>query len=402
MISLGFIQVRNTPLIFIGAACIAIGACSTNATGNKAAAESAAVTVTAAAAVEQPITRFIRVSGTLTAQEEADVAAEIAGRIVATPVERGTAVNTDAELVRIAATEVDAQAKEAQANAAQIEARLGLADGGSFEIEKVPEVANAKASSGIAKNEFDRAKTLFDGKLLSRAEYDQKWMQLEASERQLDVARNSAAQQYQALQAAKARVILAQKALADTVVKAPFTGAVGERFVSVGDYVTKGTKVATVMRINPLRVELTVPEQYVSVVAPGRAVMFEVDAYPGESFKGSVRYVSPSVTASTRALMIEAVVPNDAGRLKPGFFAVARIEEAGEHKAILAPSSAVRTTAGTARVFVINADRVEERIVTTGQVVGNLVEIASGLKAGERVAVSGVDQLVDGVRVTVN
>src|SRR5436190_22058207 len=203
LISLGITQVRNTLNIFILAgslaASVAALACSTNATGNKAASETAAVTITSAAAVEQPITRFIRVSGTLTAQEDAEVAAEIAGRIVATPVERGTTVNTDAELVRIAATEVEAQAKEAQANAAQIEARLGLADGGAFEVEKVPEVANAKVSSGIAKNEFDRAKTLFDGKLLSRAEYDQKWMQLEASNRQYDVAKNSAAQQYQAL-----------------------------------------------------------------------------------------------------------------------------------------------------------------------------------------------------------
>ena len=104
---------------------------------------------------------------------------------------------------------------------------------------------------------------------------------------------------------------LAQKALADTVVRAPFAGVVGERFVSVGDYVTRGTKVASVLRIDPLRVELTVPEQYVSRWSPPAAtVTFEVDAYPGETFTGQVRYVSPSVTAETRALTVEAVVPN--------------------------------------------------------------------------------------------
>ena len=86
---------------------------------------------------------------------------------------------------------------------------------------------------------------------------------MDAAERQYDVARNGAAQQYQALLGARARVTVAQKALADTVVRAPFAGAVGERFVSVGDYVTRGTKVASVVRIDPLRVELTVPEQYV-------------------------------------------------------------------------------------------------------------------------------------------
>ena len=384
------------------AASLAAGACGANATGStRAAAEAAAVSVSAVTVAEQPITRFIRVSGTLTAQEDAQVAAEIAGRVVATPVERGTLVNANDDLIRISPAEVEAQASEAQANAAQIEARLGVAGGADFNAERVPEVANAKAAAELARIDFGRAKKLYDGKLLSQSEFDQRTAQLEAAERQYDVAKNGAAQQYQALLGARARVVLAQKAVADTVVKAPFAGAVGERFVSVGDYVTRGMKVATVVRINPLRVELTVPEQYVSAVAPGRAVTFDVDAYPGETFSGQVRYVSPSVTAATRALMLEAVVPNPNGRLKPGFFAVARIEEAGKQSGILAPATAVRTTAGTARVFVLSGDRAEERIVTTGQAVGDQIEISSGLKAGERIAVSGVDQLVDGLRVTV-
>jgi membrane fusion protein (multidrug efflux system) len=183
------------------------------------------------------------------------------------------------------------------------------------------------------------------------------------------------------------------------VVRAPFGGVVGERLVSVGDYVTRGTKVVSILRVDPLRVELTVPEQYVAAVAAGRAVTFEVDAYPGETFTGQLRFVSPSVTAETRALKIEAVVPNPNHRLKPGFFATARIEQAARQPAILVPAAAVRTVAGTARVFVIAEGRAEERVVMTGQAVGDLVEISSGLKAGERVAASGVDQLVDGVRV---
>jgi RND family efflux transporter MFP subunit len=201
------------------------------------------------------------------------------------------------------------------------------------------------------------------------------------------------------LLAARARVTVAQKALADTTVRAPFAGVVGERFVSIGDYVTRGTKVASVMRIDPLRVELTVPEQYVSAVAAGRPVTFEVDAYPGETFTGLVRYVSPSVAADTRALTLEAVVPNAANRLKPGFFATAKIEQANDVPGVLVPATAVRTVSGTARVFVVNGDRVEERIVTSGQAVGDRVEITSGLKAGEQVVASGVERLVDGIRV---
>ena len=130
------------------------------------------------------MTRFIRVSGTLTPQEDAEVAAEIAGRIVATPVERGSLVRPNDALVQIAATEVEAQAREAQSNVAQIEARLGLADGGAFDPERVPEVANAKAGYELSRSEFARAQRLYDDKLLAQSEFEQRRAQLEATQRQ--------------------------------------------------------------------------------------------------------------------------------------------------------------------------------------------------------------------------
>jgi RND family efflux transporter MFP subunit len=382
------------------ASAIAAG-CSANANGDPSApAAAAAVQVATAVAESVPLTRYIAVSGTLAAQESAEVAAETAGRIVATPVERGSRVGANADLVRISATEVEAQAREAEANAAQIAARLGISGGAAFDVTRVPEVANADANRRLARTEFARAETLHKSQLISQSEYEQKSAQLESAERQYDVAANGAEQQYQSLMAARARMNLAQKAVADTVVRAPFPGLVGERFVSVGDYVTKGTKVASVMRVDPLRIELTVPAQYVSQVAAGRSVNFVVDSYPGEIFTGQVRYVSPSVDTATRALTLEAVVPNPDGRLKPGFFATARIEEAGDTPGIVVPAAAVRTMAGTARVFVIAADRAEERIVMTGQADGDRVEITDGLRAGERVATSGVERLADGAHVS--
>jgi RND family efflux transporter MFP subunit len=359
-----------------------------------------AVAVRTAVAVERPVSRFVAVTGTLVAQEQADVASEIAGRIVSTPVERGTLVSAGAALVQIAETEVRAQADEAGANAAQIEARLGLAGRGAFEIDSVPEVANARASSELAQAEFDRARMLVERKLLPQAEFDRSRAQADVARRQYDIARNSAEQQYQSLIAARARMTMARKALADAVVRAPFEGIVDQRFVSVGDYVVRGTKVASVMRTTPLRVELTVPGQYISTIAAGRSVSLEVDAYPGRTFAGRIRYVSPGVQADSRALIIEAVVPNDTGELKPGQFATARIEQASQTPAVLVPGSAVRTDSDTARVYVIVTGLAEERIVTTGQTVGDLIEITSGLKAGDTVATSNVAQLADGVRIT--
>ena len=392
---------RRILFVTLLAAGLATACGRADADSATASAEAAAVNVEAIEVVEQPIKRFIRVSGTLTAQEEADVAAEVAGRVVATPVERGSRVGARDGLVQLLASEGEAQAIEARANAAQIEARLGIANGTAFAVERVPEVANAQATVKLQQTEFERAKRLYDQKLLSQSEFDQRSAQFEAAERQFDMARNTAAQQYQSLLAARARVTLAQKALADTTVRAPFGGVVGERFVSVGDYVTRGTKVATVMRVDPLRVELTVPEQFVSAIATGRSVTFEVDAYPGETFVGQVRYVSPSVAANTRALTLEAIVPNGNNRLKPGFFATAQIEQAAMLPGLLVPSAAVRTVSGTARVFVVNGDRVEERVVMVGQAVGDRVEITSGLTKGERVVASGADRMTDGVRVVV-
>lgn len=392
---------RRILVLAVLSAALAAACGRAGADSSATSARAVAVTVSAVDVVEQPIKRFIRVSGTLTAQEEADVAAEVAGRIVATPVERGSRVGANDTLVRLLASEGEAQAIEAQANAAQIEARLGIANGAPFAVERVPEVANAQATVQLQRTEFARATRLYDQKLLSQAEFDQRAAQNEAAERQHDMARNTAAQQYQSLLAARARVTLAQKALADTTVRAPFAGVVGERFVSVGDYVTRGTKVATVMRVDPLRVELTVPEQFVSAIATGRSVTFEVDAYPGDTFAGEVRYVSPSVAANTRALTLEAIVPNGSGRLKPGFFATAQIEQAAMRPGLLVPATAVRSVSGTARVFVIAGDRAEERVVMIGQAVGDRVEITSGLTRGERVVASGADRMVDGVRVVV-
>lgn len=379
----------------------AVSSCGTGVQGESTAGDAAApaAAVAVATAVEQPIARFLRVTGTLAAEEEAEVAAEVQGRVVATPVERGTRVAEGAVLIQVADAEMQAQLAEAEANAAQIEGRLGLRDGGEFSVDRVPDVANARANLDLAEADFERARMLFERKLLAKAEFDQRSAQAEVGRRQYEIARNGAVQQFQALLAARARVTLARKALADTAVRSPFAGVVGQRLVSVGDYVTRGTKVASVLRTNPLRVNLTVPEQYSAEVAVGRAVSLEVDASPGRRFEGRVRYVSPALQSDSRTLVVEAVVPNDSGVLKPGSFATARIEQASQTPGILVPASAIRTVSGTARVYVLTGDRVEERVVTVGQQVGDLVEIGTGLKAGETVAAGEVDQLTDGARV---
>ena len=357
------------------------------------------VRVETARAEQQEIARFLNVSGTLVAEEQAEVAAEVQGRVVGTPVERGTQVGVGSILVQVAAEEAQAQAQEADANVAQIQARLGDAESRDFDVDRVPEVAAARASRDLARADFDRAGMLYERKLVSKSEYDARQAQADNAQRQYETARNGAEQQRQALAGARARLALARKAVADTVVRAPFAGVVAERLVSVGDYVTRGTKVATVMRVNPLRVELTVPAQFISAVAVGRPVTLEVDSYPGQSFTGQVRYVSPGVRADSRALVVEAAVPNANGLLKPGLFVTARIEQGKPTPGVLVPAAAVVTTTGTSRVFVVVDNHVEERIITTGQQVGDRVEATSGVTVSDVVAVSNLAKLSDGTEI---
>jgi RND family efflux transporter MFP subunit len=355
--------------------------------------------VETAAVESRPIDRYLRVTGSLAADEQAEVSAEIEGRVIATPVERGTRVAQGAVLVRLSPAESSAQLEEADANARQIEARLGLTAGHTFDPKRVPDVMNAKAALDFAEAEFNRIRSLLDQKVVSQAEYDQRLTQVEAARQQYQVAVNSAEQSYRSLEAARARVALARKSVDDTVVRAPFAGLVAERLVSVGDYVNKGTRVATVVRVDPLRVELTVPEQSIAQVGAGQAVRLTVDAYSGEEFTATVRFVSPALRADQRALMVEAIAPNPDGRLKPGLFVTALLRQPDSAPGLMVPRSAVETVSGTSRVYVVKDGRAEERIVTLGETVDNTVELTSGVSAGEEVASEPKGRISDGMAV---
>jgi RND family efflux transporter MFP subunit len=385
---------------FALAASLLSAACSTTAETAPGADKAAEPTTIPTASVEsRPIDRYLRVTGSLKADAQAEVSAETAGRVIETPVERGTRVAQGAMLIRISPSETAAQLQEADANAAQIEAKLGLTPGQPFDRMKVPDVMNAKASLDLAEAEFNRMRSLVDQKVISQSEFDQRRTQLEAARQRYQSEQNLADQSYRSLEGARARVALARKAVSDTSVRAPLAGIVAERLVSVGDYVTRGARVATVVRIDPLRVELTIPEQHVSLVKVGQQVRLTVDAYPGEEFAATVKFVSPSLRSDQRALTVEAIAANGEGRLKPGFFATALLRQPNAAPALLVPATAVETIAGTSRVYAVKDNRIEERIVTLGEKIDVQVEITSGVAKGEVVASEPKGRLSDGQQV---
>lgn len=241
---------------------------------------------------------------------------------------------------------------------------------------------------------------------VSRSSHDQLKAQRDQLKEQYESALSLARQNYAAVMTARANVAnagtllgLARRALSYALVFSPIDGYVAERNADLGEYVSPTSKVATVVRINPLRIRIDIPEQAISEVRVGQSVSVTTSAWPDKNFSGRIARISPNVTASSRTLSVEADIENSGGVLKPGQFATVRILQSRSQPAVLIPARAVRTESGVSRVFVIKEGRAEQRLVQLGQSESDLVEVKSGVAAGEQVATSNIDQMSDGMAV---
>jgi RND family efflux transporter MFP subunit len=378
-----------------------------------ASAAPAAVDVTTAPAISRDLPRFFEATGSLAADEQTDVAPAVGGKVVAVGVDLGSFVERGAMLVRlddrdarIRLEQATAQVAQSEAAVRQAEAKLGLRPGQQFNPERVAEVGSARVQLELAEKQLHRFERLVETGDVSRSSYDQQKAQRDQLREQYEVALQQARQNYAAVDTARAvvassktQIAQARKAIADAVVTAPMSGYVLERPADVGEYVTTSTKVATIVRTNPLRVRIDIPEQALSAIQVGQSISVNVSAYPDRAFSGRVHHIAPSVTPNSRTMTVEAEVENNEGLLKPGQFATVRILQPQTSAALLVPSRSVRTEAGTNYLFVIKNGRAEKHIVQLGQTEGDLVEIKSGLAAEEQVATSNVELLGDGVPV---
>ncbi|MGH7347553.1 MAG: efflux RND transporter periplasmic adaptor subunit, partial [Candidatus Rokuibacteriota bacterium] len=355
-----------------------------------------ALAIEAVPAEARALPRALEVTGTLNADAETDVAAELAARVIRVNAERGQVVEPGAVLAALDQQDALNQLAEAEAVEAQIVAKLGLVAGEPFDALATPEVRQARVTLERMELEYQRYERLAKQDLVSRSDHDLKRTDYLAQKEQYNAKVNEARQVYQTLQAQRARVAMARKTVTDTAIRAPYAGLVVERHVHVGQYVQRGTKIATLVRVDPLRIELAVPESAVTSVKRGQKVAFWVQTYPGRAFEGTIAYVGPALKAESRALVVEALVPNGAHELQPGLFATARIQLPAAAPTPFVPVSAVRTEAGVSQVFVIKGDRAEQRFVQLGREVDGQYEIVRGLQVGERVAVRPPAGLADG------
>jgi membrane fusion protein (multidrug efflux system) len=339
------------------------GACGRSAAESKSAAPEAAappVTVKLAPAQEVRVPRLLTLSGSLIGSEEAQVAAGASGKVLSTHVERGSVVKRGALLVRL-----DGRAVGAQAQAA------------------VAELQSLKAQQAQAQLDCQRNEQMFLKGAISKADHDRSKTQCETSK--------------WSVSAAEARRSLTAEALRDTEIRAPFSGMVVERFVSAGEYVRPDSHVVTLVDVDSLRVELTVPEADVTQVRQGMAVDFQTST-GDKVVHGRVRYVGPSVRKQTRDAVVEAVVDNAGHDLRPGMFVTARLS-LGEQTLPAVPEPAVRPEGTLRHVFVVKDGRLEDRLVQVSDTVKGLVPIVSGIKAGEPVVAELTADLRDGTRV---
>jgi RND family efflux transporter MFP subunit len=391
---------RPAGLVGLLLAALAAGCGQTEAKpGSPTGESSTPVPVGLVAAEERTLPQVLDVTGTLVADAETQVAAEVEQRVVSVLVERGQLVTEGQALVELDQTDARNQLREAEAMEAQTRARLGLPLGQAFDARRTPEVRQAQVAVERAEADHRRFQSLVEEGAVSRSEYDLRRADYLAAREQLATAENQVHQLYQTLQAQRARVAMARKLCEDSVIRAPFRGVVAEKHVNVGRFMKKGDPVATIVRVDPLRVELAVPEAAVAAVRRGQKVSFAVQTHPDRRFEGAVAYVGPAVRTDSRALVVEAIVPNHSGLLHPGLFATARIELPATRPSVMVPASAVSMDSGVARVFAAGAGVAEVRIVQIGRELGGEVEVLRGLRAGERVVRRPVEGLADGVRI---
>jgi multidrug efflux pump subunit AcrA (membrane-fusion protein) len=400
-------------LIVVGLVIESCGGSKANVRKEEPTASPKIVEVTTAAAIRRDLPEFFEATGSLAGDEQTDVAPQTAGKVVEVGVDIGSAVRRgqmlvkldDAEL-KLKVNQAQAQVEQAKAAVRQAEEKIGLRPGQQFEPTRVSEVAAAKVAFDLADKNLKRAEKLIESGDVSRSFYDQQRAQRDQLKEQYDSAVAQARQNYAAVEVARtnianaeAQLALARKSLSYAVIPAPIDGFVSERTADLGEYVSPTQKVATIVRTNPLRVRIDIPEQAIPEVHIGQSVSATTSAWPDKSFSGHIARIAPSVTANSRTLSVEAEIENSSGALKPGQFATVRILQPRPVPAVLVPARAVMTDAGVSRVFVIKDGHAEQRLVQLGVTEGDLVQLKSGVTADEKVATSNLEQLADGIPV---
>ena len=416
---------RNIILLLAGTAILGCS-CGANKSVSAAAVTTAkSIDVTTAKSAVRQVSAAFDETGTFVADESSDVAPPVAGRVLRTPVNVGAFVKQGEIICELDHRDADlklrqvrAQLAEARAAVRQAQLRIGL-DSGKFDESKVPEVAaaranyeSAEAQAKLAAADAQRYSNLVASGDVSRSAFEKARTQQETAEAQANASRqqfegtlNAARQSYQAisssqssLDAVAAQVAQAEKGMADTYIRAPFDGFISDRPVSAGEYVALTNKIATVVSVKTLKLQLQTPEQRAAKAQVGMVVLARVSAYPDRQFEGKVSAINPAVDPNSRIFVLEARFPNPDNALRPGMFSTARVVLPGGENAVFVPREAVvrDKTTDSNFVYVVDHGLARMRVVLIGEALGNSVRVQSGLSGNESVVTANQSNLFDG------
>ena len=336
------------------------------------------IDVTVAAVQERDVPLRIQATGAFVADEESDVAPETSGLVAATPVDVGDRVAAGAVIARLSTADAELRLAQARAGLQQTEAAA----------------AQARERYNLARANAARYESLVKTGDVSRTLQEQA-----ASE--AETTRQSVATAEAAIADARSREALARKALADTTIRAPFAGFITKRPVAAGEYVTTASTVATVMKLDPIRLRLQVPELEASRLRVGQVATATVEALEGSQFQGRIVAINPALDAATRATIVDVTIVNPHGAIRAGMFATADVALGASERGVFVPREALVDDPNTNsfRVFAVDGGTARLRIVQPGSSSDAEVRIVSGLAAGEQVATTALGQLYDGAAV---
>lgn len=297
-----------------------------------------------------PISREAETVGTLEANESVVIRSEIAGRITGIEFSEGQTVQGGAVLLRIDPSEHKAQAEQ------------------------------ISATVQLNRLNYERAQKLNEEKLISPQAYDEIVARLKESE---------------------ANLALAQARLDKTTIRAPFSGRLGLRQVSPGDYVQPGQAIVNLEDIHSIKVDLRVPEIYLPEVRAGQVVKVRVDAAPDRFFTGKIYAVDPRIDTASRTILLRARIPNPGGELRPGMFARLTLVLGERPNAILIPEQAIVPLGEAKFVYRIVDGKAVLAKVTVGLRQPGRVEITEGLRPDDTIVTGGQTKLFEGASVMV-
>ncbi|MDP3296947.1 MAG: efflux RND transporter periplasmic adaptor subunit [Thermodesulfovibrionia bacterium] len=320
------------------------------------------INVQVRSAEKKSVRPFIETVGTLNPYEEVIVSTEVDGILKEVNVDEGSAVSKDTILAVVNDTDYALEVQRAESALKQAEATL----------------ANTRL-------EYQRKENIYKEQLITQQQFDDVTTRLSLSEADVEKA--------------KASLALAQQRLSKTKIYSSLPGFVKERRVSSGDYVRNGSGLFVIIQNNPLKLNFNVSEKNAGKLTKGQDVVFRVDAYHNKEFAGQVNIVYPSLEEKTRTLQVEAIVKNSSGMLKPGLFAHVKLYTGAEKDTILVPVVSILYEREITKVFTVEQDIAKEKVITTGQKYGEMIEIIDGLKENEQVVVAGQQNLLNGVKV---